>query len=385
MALLGGLSFVFVGGVGGRAPLVPSVQTPGAIRAARTPCRWVSLTFDDGPHPSFTPQILDVLKAKGVHATFFMLGRQAERYPDLVRRIVAEGHAVANHTWDHPDLRTLDEAGFAAQVDRTNEVLESITGLPVRCARPPFGRADATVQRRLAERGMTSVVWTGDSRDFEKPGPDAIVRSALEGLQPGGVLLLHDGGGNRDQTIAALPRIIDGLRAAGYRTIPICAPDPHVPTGGVDAVEPAPGRIVVRGWATDPDTSGPVDVHVYVDGAHAATTRTAARSAATAEHEPGTRFQAEARARPGRHEVCVYALNAGPGSSNPQLGCSQVDVAPLSPFDDLRPLVARVRVVQLVAEAQAVRDLLLVHDARRRPWTYDGDALVARALLTPSP
>jgi peptidoglycan/xylan/chitin deacetylase (PgdA/CDA1 family) len=340
----------------------------------------VSLTFDDGPHPTYTPPILDVLGRYGVKATFFQLGREAERHPDLVRRVVAEGHVVANHTWDHENLRTLDDARFGEQIDRTNQVLESLSGQRQVCVRPPYGKSDPGVTQRLAARGMTSVVWTADSRDFEKPGADAIVASALEGLQPGGVILLHDGGGGREQTIEALPRIIEGIRAAGYRIAPICAPDPHLPFGGLGAVTAGHGTVRAEGWATDPDQAEPIDVHLYLDGALAGSVR------ADGEGDPGPRFTGHLPVGPGRHEVCAYAINAGTGAGgvNPKVGCIATEVGPLTAFDDLRPLVARVRFAQLVAQAEVVERVVLVHDARSLPWRLDPESEIASALLARS-
>ena len=376
------ISTVAVGGGLGPTPAAgaPAGDGRGVTHVHETPVppagpgeAVVSLTFDDGPHPAYTPAILDILGRYGVKATFFQLGREAERHPDLVRRVVAEGHVVANHTWDHPNLRTLDDAGFAAQIDRTSQVLESLSGQRQVCVRPPYGKSDSTVTQRLAARGMTSVVWTADSRDFEKPGADAIVASALEGLQPGGVILLHDGGGKREQTIEALPRIIEGIHAAGYRLAPICAPDPHVPFGGLTEVQAHHGRIAAAGWAQDPDTLDPIEVHLYLDGVQVASTRAAGKG------EPGPRYSASLRAGPGPHEVCAYALNAGAGAVNPNLGCASAEVGPLTAFDDLRPLVARVRIRQLLTQAERVQRVLLVHEARTLPWRLGQQTEIAAA------
>ncbi|HJR27006.1 MAG TPA: polysaccharide deacetylase family protein, partial [Acidimicrobiales bacterium] len=225
----------------------------------------VALTFDDGPHPRYTPAILDVLARYGVQATFFALGREAERHPDLVQRIVAEGHAIANHTWDHPDLRTLDEQQFAHQVDHTNDVLHSISGHRPICARPPYGRSDPNVTSRLAARGLTNVVWSIDSRDFAKPGAGAIVDSALDGLHPGAIILLHDGGGNRDQTIEALPTIIERIQAAGHRIAPICRADPNAPAPPPPAPV-APEPIAPPAPVEDPDPHPPAGAMTVAEG-----------------------------------------------------------------------------------------------------------------------
>lgn len=301
--------------------LTHGYETPNPPAGADEPV--VSLTFDDGPHPQFTSKILEILRRYGVRATFFELGSMAERHPELVREVVAGGNVIANHTWMHRDLPRLSEEEFAFQIDHTTRVLESLSGQPISCVRPPRGRSDATVIQRLANRHLAAVVWTADSRDFAKPGVDAIVYHALAGLQPGSVILMHDAGGNRDQTIAALPAIIEGILARGYRIEPICGPDLHRPTGTLDLVSPeGAGQLRVAGQASDPDTAEVVDVHVYLDGAFAAAVR--ADGAGSGTHEYNTVLNAP----PGAHEVCTYVLNVGPGDANQQLGCLAAEVAP---------------------------------------------------------
>ncbi len=181
----------------------------------------VALTFDDGPS-AFTAQVLAVLAARGAVATFFMVGRAAERNPDLVRAIAAAGDAVGGHTWDHVRLPSLTQEEFAAQVDRTDDLLASLTGRAVRCLRPPYGRYDSVVLARLRSRGLAPVMWDVDPRDWTAPGIDAIVARVAAGLHPGAVIELHDGGGDRSQTVAALPVILDLIAARGYRAVQFC-------------------------------------------------------------------------------------------------------------------------------------------------------------------
>jgi peptidoglycan/xylan/chitin deacetylase (PgdA/CDA1 family) len=297
----------------------------------------VALTFDDGPHPQFTPRILDILQRYGVRATFFELGMNAERYPDLTRRIVAEGHIVGNHTWDHKHLTKLTDEQFDAEIDRTTQVLEQISGHEVVCTRPPYGDADARIVQKLADHGQASVVWSTDSRDFEKPGADAIVHNALAGLRPGAIILMHDAGGNRDETIAALPRIIEGIRAKGYRIEPVCDRRDHRPTGSVERVgSDAPERLQASGWTVDPDTNEPTEVHLYVDGTFAAKAVAdrarpdvgAARGAGDAHG-----FAFDIPAQPGSHHVCVFAINAGLGDTNMEIGCKDIAVAEIPWLD----------------------------------------------------
>jgi peptidoglycan/xylan/chitin deacetylase (PgdA/CDA1 family) len=182
----------------------------------------VALTFDDGPDPIYTPRVLDVLGHYQVTATFFMIGWEAAADPNLVERINATGDGVANHTWSHVDLTRLNPAGLAKQVDQTDNLLASLTGRRISCIRPPQGHYNPTLLSRLAGRGLTTVLWSVDTRDWTRPGTTRIVRSALTDLSPGAIILLHDGGGDRSETVQALPSIIEGIRAAGYRFAPIC-------------------------------------------------------------------------------------------------------------------------------------------------------------------
>jgi peptidoglycan/xylan/chitin deacetylase (PgdA/CDA1 family) len=291
----------------------------------------VALTFDDGPHPTYTPQILDILRAKGVRATFFQIGRQAEAHPDLVRRIVAEGHIIANHTWDHAHLRGASDERFAFEVDHTTQVLQSISGQDVVCTRPPYGDADPFTVARLAAHGQASVVWSADSNDYEKPGVPAIVSNALSGLRPGGVILFHDGGGTREQTIAALPQIIDQIRARGYQIAPVCDGRSHRPEGHLEvAASDEPELVHLAGWAADPDTDTPLTVRILIDGAQVA------ELAADRPRDDARRgFDTTIPAAPGDRRVCVVAVNAGLGSADTELGCATVSVAEIRWYDRL--------------------------------------------------
>jgi peptidoglycan/xylan/chitin deacetylase (PgdA/CDA1 family) len=182
----------------------------------------VSLTFDDGPNETFTPQVLDLLAAHGVTATFFVLGSAVEQFPDLARRIVAEGHRLANHSWDHADLTAIGPDALAEQIDKTTAAITAVTGTTPRCLRPPFGRTNDAVQAAARARGLAIAKWSKDTRDYERPGVQYIVRHALEGAVSGGVILFHDSGPDMSQTVAALPAIIKGIQARGLRIAPIC-------------------------------------------------------------------------------------------------------------------------------------------------------------------
>lgn len=185
----------------------------------------VAITFDDGPHPDHTPKVLSTLERHGVRATFFMVGERAAHYPDLVREVAARGHTIGGHTWTHADLRELNERAFEDEIDRTNELLSSLSGRPVLGVRPPAGRYDARVVRRLGERGLATILWSADTRDWSRPGVRRIARAATHRMKPGHVILLHDGGRDRVQTIEALPRILERIQRTGYRAVTLAEAD----------------------------------------------------------------------------------------------------------------------------------------------------------------
>ncbi len=177
------------------------------------------LTFDDGPHPTYTPQVLDVLRKHGAKATFFVLGSQAQAHPELIDRIAAEGHAIANHTWDHPDLVSKSDQQFADQVIRTQTLLGSRA---TSCLRPPYGSVDETVRKRAEDAGMRIVLWTADTNDWRLPGASTIARRIVAGLHDGANILMHDGGGDRSQTVAGLEQALAELEGSGWRFKPAC-------------------------------------------------------------------------------------------------------------------------------------------------------------------
>ncbi len=192
---------------------------PALVRVSNR--REIALTFDDGPSP-YTGKVLDILRDRNVPATFFLCGRNAEAYPDVARRILAEGHDIGNHTYSHPYLYLTREARIAGEIDRTQDILFAITGRRPTLFRPPFGVRWFTLSRILAERGLTLAMWTIREGDG---GRDAatITRATLASLRPGAIILLHDGFEtkpaveiDRSQVVRALPAIIDGARRAGY-------------------------------------------------------------------------------------------------------------------------------------------------------------------------
>ncbi|HEX4821942.1 MAG TPA: polysaccharide deacetylase family protein, partial [Acidimicrobiales bacterium] len=164
----------------------------------------VALTFDDGPDPTYTPQILDILGRYQVPATFFVVGRQGSKYPQLLQAEAADGDAVGNHTWDHVNLTTTPVDSYRHEVDDVSDLIEAQTGSRPVCLRAPGGRVDDLVVHQVADRGLATVGWSVDPQDWARPSADAIVSRVLNAARAGSIIELHDGGGDRSQTIAAL-------------------------------------------------------------------------------------------------------------------------------------------------------------------------------------
>ncbi len=188
----------------------------------------VALTFDDGPDPKWTPQVLDILKARGVKAAFFLVGVNAEKYPDLVRRIVAEGHEIGNHTYYHPNLAICWPEHIRLELNATQLLLETITGRSTTLFRPPYAAdtspsslADLAPLRIANEMNYLVVLENIDPQDWARPGADVILQRIKQQRHDGSIILLHDAGGDRSQTIAALPQIIDWLQTRGDTIVPL--------------------------------------------------------------------------------------------------------------------------------------------------------------------
>jgi peptidoglycan/xylan/chitin deacetylase (PgdA/CDA1 family) len=175
----------------------------------------VALTFDDGPNPWATPQLLDVLKKEKVKATFFVVGSMADHYRSLVRREVAEGMAVGDHSWSHPHLAGRDAGYVSTQLGQTRDLLTRL-GADATVFRPPYGSYNASVVQIAAGMHMRTVIWTVDPADYRRPPPDVIVRRVMNQLRPGAIILMHDGGGDRTNTVAAVKMLIEQIRKRGY-------------------------------------------------------------------------------------------------------------------------------------------------------------------------
>jgi peptidoglycan/xylan/chitin deacetylase (PgdA/CDA1 family) len=202
------------------------------VREGSRGAREIALTFDDGPGP-FTPQVLSVLEAAHAPATFFVIGRMERYFGEATARAVRDGDVVGDHTENHPML-----ARMSAR-EQHEELFEAIVRIELQGAprprlfRPPYGSFNATTMRQLQALRLLMVLWSVDTGDYQQPGAPAIVQRALDGATPGAIILMHDGGGDRSQTVAALGEVIRGLRARGYRlvTIPQLLIDDPPPRG----------------------------------------------------------------------------------------------------------------------------------------------------------
>ena len=188
----------------------------------------VAITFDDGPDPQWTPKILDILRAANVKAAFFLVGVNAERYPKLVRRIVDEGHEIGNHTYYHPNLALCWPEHVRLELNATQLLLETITGRATTLFRPPYAADTSPAQisellpLQIAEELNYLVVMENiDPQDWAKPGADNILQRVKQQRHDGSIILLHDAGGDRSQTVAALPRILDWLHTRGDTVVPL--------------------------------------------------------------------------------------------------------------------------------------------------------------------
>ena len=186
----------------------------------------VALTFDDGPYPPFTQELVAVLEEKQVKATFFIVGNNASKYPEVVRQIAGEGHEVALHAGEHKDFLKLNGSELAGNISSGKMVLEELIGKPVKYMRPPHGFRDWAVMEEASRAGLKVVNWSVIPRDWTNPGAQEIADCVCKDVFPGAIVLLHDGDApsqtaSREQTVEATAIIIDELRKQGYNFVTV--------------------------------------------------------------------------------------------------------------------------------------------------------------------
>jgi peptidoglycan/xylan/chitin deacetylase (PgdA/CDA1 family) len=203
---------------GWEAPLAPYI--PPAVKPLPhlPPRPWVALTFDDGPHAGRTPELLNVLRRAKVPATFFVVGKMAERHPDLVLDIAQQGHELANHTFTHPNLSQLSDDAVLVELKQTRDVIHRLTGQPGYLFRPPGGDFSRRTVRVAAKAGYRIVLWNVLTHDVHGAKPATMRRRILRGADDGAIILMHSGMKN---TIEMLPSVIASLRERGYHFVTV--------------------------------------------------------------------------------------------------------------------------------------------------------------------
>lgn len=187
--------------------VVTKIPVGLAVAHAGRGARMVALTFDDGPS-SYTPEVLAALAKAHQHATFFVTGKSASQYPDMLRRIVAGGDTFGDHTVTHAQLVREDTARRIWELGSTAQRVAAVTGVKLTLFRPPYGQSNPEINTLSRRLGLLPITWSIDTRDWSRPGVAAIVATALGGVGPGDIILMHDGGGDRSETVAALPQIL---------------------------------------------------------------------------------------------------------------------------------------------------------------------------------
>ncbi|WP_433943095.1 polysaccharide deacetylase family protein [Paenibacillus sp. SN-8-1] len=192
------------------------------IYDVKTSEKKVALTFDDGPDNRYTPQILDILKDNQVKATFFLVGRQIDKDPSVVKRIFSEGHEIGNHTVNHPNLNKMEVQQISQEVENNNAKIKKLTGYTPVLFRSPYGNASEQVKEVLKDSHLLLINWSVDTRDWKETSPEMILANLKKEIRPGSIVLQHSFGGKKvHNTIAALPEEIKWLKEQGYTLVTV--------------------------------------------------------------------------------------------------------------------------------------------------------------------
>ena len=198
-------------------PKPESKPAPAAPPAANSGGKVIALTFDDGPGP-YTAQLLDILDQHGAKATFFLIGSKVSAQADVLRRMHARGHQLGNHSWSHPELPKLPVGQIAGEIDRTNDAIKQATGVKPTVMRPPYGAVNSVVLEQLRLRGMSSILWSVDTRDWADRNSDIVCSRAVAGAHPGAIILMHD---IHQTSVNAVPCTLNALKQQGYSFVTV--------------------------------------------------------------------------------------------------------------------------------------------------------------------
>ncbi|EIJ78768.1 polysaccharide deacetylase [Bacillus methanolicus PB1] len=207
----------------GQVVNIPDKTQTRMIYMGNSSKKRIALTFDDGPEDIYTPQILEILRQKGVKATFFVVGQQAKAFPELLKQIYKEGHVIGNHSWDHGKLGNFTESQLINDVESTSVEIEKITGYKPNLFRPPYGFLKDEQAEKLYNLGYRTIMWTIDTIDWSGASSEEILSRVHRNVVPGGIVLQHNFRvpGKLDGTVEALPQMIDELRAQGYEFVTV--------------------------------------------------------------------------------------------------------------------------------------------------------------------
>nr|WP_324633318.1 polysaccharide deacetylase family protein [Phormidium sp. CCY1219] len=178
----------------------------------------IALTFDDGPWPKYTEQVLNILKENNIKATFFLIGQHLKAHPEIGKKVVEEGHAIANHTWNH-HYHPVSQAIAAKELGDTAALIYELTGVKTSLFRPPGGVLTNGLVAYAHSQNYLVAMWSSDAQESSYPSTQTLINNVLTTARPGGIVLMHDGGGDRSTTVKALPTIIAELRNQGYRFV----------------------------------------------------------------------------------------------------------------------------------------------------------------------
>ncbi|HEX3816811.1 MAG TPA: polysaccharide deacetylase family protein [Chthoniobacterales bacterium] len=201
------------------ATVAPSPTTALSYSEVHVDGPYVAMTFDDGPSPKLTPELLDILAARHIHATFFVIGENAERHPEILQRAVREGHEIGSHTFTHPALAKLSDAGVRRELQKTDDVIRKAIGKSPTLLRPPYGSITARQKKWIHDEfGYTIVLWDVDPDDWKNPGPAVVTSRIVRQTHAGSIILSHD---IHAGTIKSVPATLDQLQAKGFKFVTV--------------------------------------------------------------------------------------------------------------------------------------------------------------------
>lgn len=192
------------------------------IQSVNTSIKAVAFTFDDGPNPVYTPELLEIFAEAGGKATFYMIGEQIAAHPEVARLVHEQGHEIGNHSYTHPNMTELSDQEFESELSRTEELIKQVTGTRAATMRLPYLAGDERVHAMLEREGYPSIgALNMDAKDWDMPGVDHILDATRKAVRNGGILIFHDGFGDRSQSVEAVRVLTKELTASGYKLVTV--------------------------------------------------------------------------------------------------------------------------------------------------------------------